>query len=174
MNGNPETVRSGPGMEDLGQSIMDVIRTSADGVIDQDTLRLSQYVPARLREPYTFIRIYLLRNAKTASKEERAESIRSIVYNALRTPEKIAKGEIELAKYRKLSDEIFEEKKIGEEFRKFIDLKYDDVALDLAMKKVKLWDNIFLSLGKIDEEVAHSASGRDRIRYGSDNEPVTL
>lgn len=174
MNGNPETIRSGPGMEDLGQSIMDVIRTSAEGSIDDETLRLSQYVPARLREPYTVTRIYLLRNARTSQKEERAEYIRSSVYNALRTPEKIARGEIELAKYRKLFNEIFEDKKVGEEFRKFIDLKYDDLALDQAMKKVKLWDYFFLTLGKIDEEVAHSASGRDRIRYGSDNEPVTI
>ena len=173
MSANPE-LRVGPGMEDLGQAITDVIRTSAEGVIDKDTQNLSQYVPARLREPYTFIRIYLLLNAKTDSKEERAESIRSIIYNSLRTPERIAKGEIELARYRKLFNEIFEDKKVGEEFRKFIDVKYDDLAIDLAMKKVKLWDNIFLNLGKIDEEVTHSVSGRDRIRYGNDNEPVTL
>ena len=173
MSANSE-LRVSPGMEDLGQAIIDVIRTSAKGVIDPETQNLSQYVPARLREPYTFTRVYLIRSIKTDSKEERAESIRSNIYNSLRTPEKIARGEIELATYRKLFNEIFEDKKVGEEFRKFIDMKYDDVAVDLARKKTNLWDYVFLNLGKIDEEVAHSASGRDRIRYGSDNEPVTI
>ena len=159
-------------IEDLGQNIQDLLKNSAIGVIDDETLERSQYIPARLRMTYTYIRIYLKNTLKTDSKRERLDSIRMMIMNQLRMPETVAKNEIELKKYRELSQLVFTDKKAEEDFKKFIDERFGPYAEELAERKIKIWDNIFLQMGKADEEISHIASGREKIRYGVDSDPV--
>ncbi|MEM0160047.1 MAG: hypothetical protein QW393_04795, partial [Candidatus Micrarchaeaceae archaeon] len=77
-------------LDELSRKYKEKIEERREGVIDDETMSLSAFVPPRMRESYVYLRNYLIKTTETSSYQERMANIKFGFENRMRNNPKYA------------------------------------------------------------------------------------